>query len=397
MFIVKATGQQIEKKGRTFRSKIDYSLFPERKCIKCHQDIFSEKTAVIKVVENIIEVRCGLDYKEYESVVCWDCRPPISMNPNSVEYNVIKFGLTETEALNMIHDRNKSPFYKTNHKDQEEYRKFQAHADFSEEKKREIQVKQNEGREKWAKRIGKDAVRKMKDSSSLEFHINKYGNELGIIKFEEKNKKTRSVPVKEIKTKEQMKLHLNSQYKINSKETLKIWFDNSIKNKSIISVLHLIENTDINKHTIPIQFGKIVFDITDLYSFFGVKHLKEFIEKRVRPNNRGYTYSAVIDGNFLRSGKEISFYRLLDEHGITIVNTNKSYPNAGKNFYDFLVDINNKQYYIEIIGREDTDYKEKMLDRSKKYGAVLVQQKYYKKFLEDALAECIEKGKYHDW
>jgi hypothetical protein len=397
MFIVEITGQRIDKKGKTFRNKIDYSLFPERKCVNCDQNILSEKTAVINVIENTIHVSCRLDYNEYKSVVCWDCRPPLSMNSNSIKYNVIKFGLTEVEALNLIHCRNKSPFYKTNHKDQDEYRKFQSHADFSEERKQEIQIKQNKGRERWAERIGRDGVREIKDSSSLKFHIKKYGAELGPIKFNEKNKNTRMTPVKELKTKEQMEFHLASRYNINSKEKLKIWFDKKIKKKSIISILHFIENTDLNKHTIPIHFGKIIFDIEDLYTFFGVQHIKEFIEKRVRPNKKGYMYNAIIDGNFLRSGKEITFYKLLEEHGITIIDTNKSYPNAGRNFYDFLIDINDKRYYIEIIGSEDNAYKKKLLDRNKKYGSVLIEQKYYKKFLEDAAADCIEKGKYHDW
>ncbi len=397
MFTVEITGQKIDKKGRTFRRKVDYNLFPERKCVNCNQNILSEKTAVIDVIGNTIHVSCKLDYKEYKSVVCWDCRPPLSLNANSIKYNVIKFGLAESEARNLIYSRNKSPFYKTNHKDHEEYRKFQSHSDFSEERKQEIQIKQNEGRERWAERIGKDCVREIKDSSSLKFHIKKYGDELGKIKFEEKNKKTRMTPVEELKTKEQMRLHLVSQYKIDSKEKLKIWFSKKIKKKSIISILYLVENTNLGKHTIPIQFGKIVFGIEDLYAFFGIRHMKEFVEKRIRPNKKGYTYNAIIDGNFLRSGKEITFYKLLEEHGITIIDTNKSYPNSGRNFYDFLIDINDKQYYIEIIGSEDNAYKKKLLDRSKKYGSVLIEQKYYKKFLEDVATGCIEKGKYHDW
>ena len=74
------------------------------------------------------------------------------MNPNSIEYNVIKFGLSKEEALNLIHERNKSPFYKINHKSEDEYRKFQSHHLFSEERKKEIQLKQNEGRKKWSGR-----------------------------------------------------------------------------------------------------------------------------------------------------------------------------------------------------------------------------------------------------
>lgn len=397
MYTVNETGQVIEHKGRTFRDKIDYSLFPVRNCVKCSKSILTKDTANIKVTGKNISVTCRLDYNEYPSIVCWDCRPPHSMNANSVKYNMLKFGLTEEDALALIHSRNKSPFYRHNHIDHEEYRKFQAHDSFSDEQKQEIQVKQDLGRKHWAEKLGKDKVRELKDSSSLKFHVKKYGSELGKIKFNEKNKNTRGKRIKDIKTKEQMQQHLLSQYKISSSGDLKIWFNYKIENKSIISILFLIENNTLTKHTIPIQFGKTVFSISDIYDFLGVKYLKEFIEKRVRPNKRGYTYNAVVDGNFLRSGKEITFYRLLEENGIAIIDTNKSYPNTGRNFYDFCIDILGKRYYIEIIGSSDLKYKHKLLEREKNHGAILIEQKYYKKFFADINSGTIEKGTYHDW
>lgn len=397
MFIVKETGQVIEKRGKTFRTKIDYDLFPERKCSYCSKNILDEKTASIIEKDFVITVRCKLDYKEYLSVVCWECRPPHSMNPNSIKYNMIKFGLNENEAISLIHSRNKSPFYASNHDSFEEYRKFQSHDNFSEERKQEIQIKQNIGREKWANKLGKENVKKIKDSSSLEFHIKKYGRELGPIKYKEKGQKTRGLKIEEIETKEQMKNHLSSQYKIFEPNDLKKWFDKKVKEKSIISILFLVENEKLSKKTIPIQFGKIAFDIENIYDFFGIFHLKQFIEKRSRSGNRGYTYNGIIDGNFLRSGKEITFYKLLEENGIKIVSTNKAYPNAGRNFYDFLIDISGAQYYIEIIGSADKKYRKKLLSREQTYSSILIDQKYYKKFFEDASSNSIQKGKYHDW
>lgn len=135
MFEVKNTGQLISHKGRTFRDKIDYGLFPVRKCVKCNGDILTSDTAHIIEDGKSITVECKLDYKDYRSVVCWGCRPPHSMNPNSTEYNIIKFGLSEAAARDLIHTRNKSPFYKSNHVNYDAYKQFQAHSNFTDEKR----------------------------------------------------------------------------------------------------------------------------------------------------------------------------------------------------------------------------------------------------------------------
>lgn len=195
-----------------------------------------------------------------------------------------------------------------------------------------------------------------------------------------------------------MSIHLSVQYSINNEEDLKIWFHKKTKFKSIMSVLYIIENDAVlNRHTVPIQFGKIVFNIENLYDFFGVLHIKEFIEKRVRPNKKGYTYNAIVDGFFLRSGREITFYKLLNQSNIKVVDTNKSYPGAGRNFYDFLIEVCGVMYYIEIVGSETIEYKQKLQDREKNFGSILIEPKYYKKFFDDASQNSIQQGKYNDW
>ena len=99
----------------------------------------------------------------------------------------------------------------------------------------------------------------------------------------------------------------------------------------------------------------------------------------------------------MRSGKEITFFKLLEDNNVTVLNTNKSYPNFGRNFYDFLVDINGLEYYIEIIGDDSESYKKKLLEREKKFGSLLISENNYSKFFADIAANAVEKGRYHDW
>ena len=49
------------------------------------------------------------------------------LNPNSIEYVSTSFKITEDAALEFIHRRNNTPFYKENHKSTIEYKNFQAH------------------------------------------------------------------------------------------------------------------------------------------------------------------------------------------------------------------------------------------------------------------------------
>lgn len=196
--IVKETGQIIEgdKIHHLTKRHIDWNLFDKRKCIDCYSNIVAKDSTSIKQRDDIIIVRCDLDYKDYRAVRCKKCIP--KLNSNSFEYNMKKYGLTENEAKELIYSRNKSPFYKSNHDNYESYRKFQAHDDFSEERKEHIQRKQNKGRARWQKKFieenGYDAFRNLKDSSSKKHFKELYGDEWLYYYDEkcEKNKKKNS-------------------------------------------------------------------------------------------------------------------------------------------------------------------------------------------------------------
>jgi hypothetical protein len=125
----------------------------------------------------------------------------------------------------------------------------------------------------------------------------------------------------------------------------------------------------------------------------------EFLETRIIPNTKGYVYIGIIDGHFFRSGKEMSVYRTFLENSITVIDTNKSYPNGGRNFYDIKIkDLMNNMHFIEIIGNDDDKYKDKLQGRADKYGAILVEKKYLQKLVDDILSKKdLKMEKYNDW
>lgn len=51
--------------------------------------------------------------------------PGKKLNPNSIEFVKASRGMTEAEALQFIHSRNQSPFYRENHQSPEEYSNYQ--------------------------------------------------------------------------------------------------------------------------------------------------------------------------------------------------------------------------------------------------------------------------------
>lgn len=406
VFKIKQTGQLIEAKKSeiAIKNRLDFSLFPIRLCSKCDKPILERKTSRIVFNEDLtIDVIVNLDYGNHLCVFCLSCKNVElkGLNTNSLEYNMKKFGYSEDQARQLIYSRNKSPFYKTSHKDPEDYRKFQSHDSFSPERKKEIQDKQDASRKKYHDEIlityGKEGMSRIKDSSSLQFFINKYGDALGRQKFKEKGEKTRGFRLSDVMTTDEKKLYLSTYYSILTEDDLKAWFEKSTKEKSVLSILYLLNTKKLSKKTVPLIFGKEVFSIPNMFEFLGVEESRVFVEKRVLGNDRGWVYSGMVDGHFFRSGAEISFYIDLSMNGISVVDTNKKYPDStNKEYYDFCLQLGDYRYYVELIGRNDEKYKEKLLHRSIKYKAILLERKFINKFIADCKRGKLD-GSYNDW
>jgi hypothetical protein len=400
--IVEDTGQEITGHKNYWSRKIDVSLFPKRECKYCNGDILTKETVAIRQENDILKIFCTLDYGEYKSVLCKKCIPSHrKINANSFEYNMIKFGLTIEQAKELIYSRNKSPFFKTSHSNIEEYKKFQSHNKFSQEKKNEIQKKQDLGRNKWKesfiKEHGISAYKKLKDTSSKE-HFKEIYKEDWEKYYKRKIAKTRGRKLTEIVTLPEKEKYLKKRG-LNNKFDLKLYFIQKTKNKSLVSKLFLLEKKELNKITAPFIFWKDIYGENSLYNDLDIKKVKIFFEKKVIPNNKGFVYNGIVNGHFFRSGQEIDVYLNLLENSIKVVDTNKSYPNASRNFYDIcFIDLLGFKHYLEIIGNDDEKYKSKLKERETKYGAILLSKNHLQKLIDD-ISSCrdLKKGKYNDW
>jgi hypothetical protein len=96
------------------------------------------------------------------------------LNPNSIEFVSKSMNLSKEDAIKHIHNRNKSPFYKENHKDIDSYKKYQ---------RRDIEF--FNGSEKKFN----DFKNKLKYSHTLNYYIDKYGEEKGKNIYEKINEK----------------------------------------------------------------------------------------------------------------------------------------------------------------------------------------------------------------
>jgi len=100
--------------------KLGYTF---KKCNFCGNNA----TAIIKINRNeynidILNLEFRLNYCNNYNKTCHGAK----LNPNSVAFVSKVYDLSESDALSYIKTRNKSPFYKENHKSDEDYKKSQA-------------------------------------------------------------------------------------------------------------------------------------------------------------------------------------------------------------------------------------------------------------------------------
>ena len=121
------------------------------------------------------------------------------LNHNSIEYVSKSRNVSEEEARKIIHSRNSSPFYRCNHSTDEEYANYQRRDEnwFNDNglnlkeitKKRVYKTSLKGYKERYGEELGKlkyEELCKRKDNSSLNHFIEKYGEEEGKIKYKKK-------------------------------------------------------------------------------------------------------------------------------------------------------------------------------------------------------------------
>lgn len=161
---------------------------------------------------SIIGVRHLTKYSNYQ--YCYgfykDCIG-IKMNSNSAEFISKVKDITINDALHFIKKNNKSPFYKENHEDINDYKKCQSrNKDFFIQRYGE-----DDGTERW-----KTAQIQANYSRSLLGYIEKYGKIEGSIKWNEYQKSKDSMSRKLFNSDEEYNTRINS---------IKLTYDNFIK------------------------------------------------------------------------------------------------------------------------------------------------------------------------
>lgn len=223
-------------------------------------------------------------------------------NANS-KYFVSKVNnVTLDEALEIIHDRNPTPFYSKNHDTYDEYIISQTRdIDFFGSEERYVEYKETLKHshtieyniEKYGEKKGKEIYErkcKLKDSMSLNFHLNKYENEEDAIFHYNKRKK-------------EVQITLENYIRRYGETKGKIKYETHLKNKvplgmvSKESVEMMEEILDENKYDIDLLYGDDEYKIKKpkgyyyYYDFTSVKYkfIIEYHGKIWHPNKDIYT------------------------------------------------------------------------------------------------------------
>lgn len=121
------------------------NVFELRRCAFCNSEI--KRFQFTFTVENDELELTGIRYNDELRYCKLPGCPGKLLNPNSVEFVSMTRDFTREQAIEYIHSRNASPFYRVNHADDESYRKHQnCFHRFDGDKRHEIVKKQNEGR-----------------------------------------------------------------------------------------------------------------------------------------------------------------------------------------------------------------------------------------------------------
>jgi very-short-patch-repair endonuclease len=164
--IVSAMKQSLTRKYKTSIYSILESLGFEIELCRICKNEYPPININIHLIGNEIII----DNFEYtKHIYCYsknkDCNGK-NLNPNSAEYISLVLDISKDAALAHIRKNNKSPFYKENHTDEKKYKLFQSNS------KENLIVKYGEieGLKKY-----KIFKQKRKETSSKEYYINKYG------------------------------------------------------------------------------------------------------------------------------------------------------------------------------------------------------------------------------
>lgn len=347
------------------------------KCGFCDNDISFRLAYIIKnntiSISGIIPGRC---HKSKTPFYCSqkDC-PGKKLNPNSIEFVSKAYNLSEKEALAFIHDRNKSPFYKTNHKNTKEYKISQSNFGFKQTKESIIKANLSRSIDGYKKKYGEDIGHKKYcqtqelKKNTIETFKERYGEVIGTKKWLQYKYSNSQV---QLYTRDDLKKYVLSILEITPMEALK-----STPPISIIESFH--DYTFYKRcNDFNLKLEDVISDI-----FIDNPNLNVFDPKSFKKTKYGY-FSYTENNTLLRSRNERIFYELLTTHGFKEnidFNIDKKYPNSSLR-YDFY--LFEKNIYVEIADMFDSDgYLDKMISKNKLFNSIILKPKDIPTFIED--------------
>lgn len=346
------------------------------------------------------------------------------LNSNSKEFIKHAYKTNLEEASNLLLSRNKSPFYRTNHKTQEDYDRFQGRADVPYEIKKNYYKTQNDSyhrnKNNFIKEHGidvweKEQKQKRNRHNFLDWIEKADGDEKkALIDYNNYIDSTRYMKKSEIDFNDVesiMRYCRAYSYPSNTEQEFYEYLTDNFNDLPLITrslKLSRIEKYAITKEERLIEkvsFGfyifKILFKVENLLEYFNIPKKVEVFTKYVLDNNWNstrYSYSISEDGFYFRSGMEYATYiDILDIKEVCIIDINKGYPKIDDNrfLYDFLIEYNKERYYIELCPtNSEKEYVDNVKNKQSIYNNVILVYDI-NKFLRDLRNnKCIKEGDY---
>lgn len=194
--------------------QLAYQYFDDKhdKCPFCNESTAKNINYNVDNKSMVIEIT-GVSFHETKGKSNYHCRrgknsdcPGSKLNPNSIDYISTALKISREEANKLILETNKSPFYKTNHSTEAEYKLAQKRdlywyqQKYGKERGKVLFESRNKTlsyknsfsglKERYGEEIAKEISSK-KVSCSLEVHINRYGVEEGVKSYKRHLEKSR--------------------------------------------------------------------------------------------------------------------------------------------------------------------------------------------------------------
>lgn len=318
-------------KSRLTRNKINWinislTMTVDRHCGFCDDKIFGDKF-IYTINEDVIRVTDCVITHDLNYCKQRGC-PGKRYNGNSTQFIMKSRNMTESEAIEFLHSRNSTPFYRVNHKSDEDYKNYQnTFFNMSNEDRHSLISKQNYAR-------------------SLDGFIHRYGEVDGKIKYKEYNQ-SKGLTI------EFWNRSYGEQWELKRNE----WIDK----------VKQTEGNFIKRY--GEERGKIE------YTDYRERVFQSTVKSKLKSGTMFGAISYTDKGEILRSNLELHFYECMRRVGLTTENYSieYKYPNSMKRSDFYFHDID---CHVEVAGMMNIKwYAENMQNKIDLYKPIVVQCK----------------------